>query len=100
MFSKDYHWKQKQALGEKQVHNKNLDRPLFGTRKRQKNCPLDASYVKGTWTPLLARNCLKSAIFISPTNTVLCDGAGDERGSKDNMPLSVFPTSASIHANS
>lgn len=50
--------------------------------------------------PLLARNCLKSAIFMSPTKTVSCDGGGVERGSKDSEPLSVFPTSASTQATS
>lgn len=60
---------------------------------------------KGKWqqstcTPLLARNCLKSAILMSPTRTDLCGGAGVERGSKDNMPFSVFPTSASTQATS
>ena len=50
--------------------------------------------------PLLARNCLKSAIFMSPTKTVLCGGGGVEIGSKDSEPLSIFPTSASAQATS
>lgn len=53
-----------------------------------------------TWIPWLARNCLKSAILMSPTKTVLCGGGGVERGSKDNVPFSAFPTSASTHATS
>lgn len=53
-----------------------------------------------TGIPWLARNCLKSAILISPTKTVLCGGGGVERGINDNVPFSVFPTSASSHATS
>lgn len=64
--------------------------------------PLDKFQVqktyKGTWTPLLARNCLKSASFKSPTKTDLCGGAEAEMGSKNSMSFSVFPTSASTQA--
>lgn len=52
----------------------------------------------GTWTPLSARNCLKFAIFKSPTRTDLCGGAALERGSKDRVPFSVLPTSESTQA--
>lgn len=52
----------------------------------------------GTWTPLSARNCLKSPIFKSPTRIGLCGRAGVEQGCKDSISSSVFLTSESNQA--
>jgi len=67
------------------------------TYSPQRKAPPPAN---STWTPLLDRNCLKSAIFRSPTRTGLCGEAAPGIGSRDLMSLSVFPTSESTQATS